>query len=318
MTEPATHTRITVDCEPEHPGYVAAYLRIAGDECAFVECYTNAAVPHLLAALTAAGKTPESVKYVVVTHAHLDHAGGASALMKACPNATLLAHPRAARHLIDPSKLVASATQVYGEAYFEATYGTIEPIPESRVRALEDRESFTLGDATLTVHHTAGHAKHHFVVHDPATGTVFTGDTFGLVYPRLQRGKLFAIASTSPTDFDAKEAYASLDRVLGLGEKTVCPTHFGEVSEVGEMGRQVRAWIARADAWVEDAVRADASAEETLRTLERLGREAVETAASEVGLVLDDADRKSLELDITLNAQGLAFVVEKRRRAAKS
>ncbi|HEY2510095.1 MAG TPA: MBL fold metallo-hydrolase, partial [Polyangiaceae bacterium] len=181
------HVRFTIDCDLI-PRFTAAYLRVAGDECAFVEAHTPHALPKLLGALEAQGRRPEEVRWIVVTHAHLDHASGASALLAQCPNAVLLAHPRAARHLIDPQKLVASATQVYGEARFAELYGRIDPIPADRVRALEDGARFPLGDATLTVHHTAGHAKHHFVVHDPALKTVYTGDTFGLVYPALQRG----------------------------------------------------------------------------------------------------------------------------------
>lgn len=310
-----THARTTIDCEARASGFAAAYLRTAGDECAFVECYTNAAVPTLLAALADAGRRPEDVRYVVVTHAHLDHAGGASGLMAACPNATLLAHPRAARHLIDPSKLVASAKQVYGEARFAELYGVIAPIPEARVRVMDDGATFTLGDATLTTLHTAGHAKHHFVVHDPATGTVYTGDTFGLVYPHLQRAGTFAFASTTPTDFDAAEALKSLDRVLALGEPTVCPTHYGEARDVRRIADQVRRFVELSEGWVVEAAASDAPIDALTRSLEARVREGLDAAAREVGLALGPSDWAALELDVTLNAQGLAFVAQKRRAA---
>src|SRR5436305_1331356 len=119
-----THTRHTIDCDVL-PQFTAAYLRLAGDECAFIEAHTSHALPRLLAALAAHGRKPEEVRYLVVTHAHLDHAAGASAVLAACPNATLLAHPRAAKNLIDPSKLIAGASHVYGEARFAKLYGTI-------------------------------------------------------------------------------------------------------------------------------------------------------------------------------------------------
>lgn len=308
------HERHTIDCAPETPGYVGAYLRVAGDACAFVECYTSHAVPVLMDALSRAGKKPEDVHYVIVTHAHLDHAGGASALLAACPNATLLAHPRAARHLIAPEKLVKSATAVYGEEHFRKVYGTILPIPESRVRILQDGDTFTLGNATMAAYHTAGHAKHHLVVHDPETGTVYTGDTFGLVYPRLQRGKTFAFASTSPTDFDAERAHESLDRVLGLGEKTASPTHFGDVTHVAEVASQVRRFVDRSQALVvRESKTVDPIATCSAR-IEADLRELFDEAARDVGLVLDADDWASLELDVTLNAQGLAFVADKLRR----
>src|SRR5215469_12449062 len=102
------HERWTIDSDIV-PKFTACYLRVAGDECAFVEAHTPHALPRLLAALTEAGMRPEQVRWVVVTHAHLDHASGASVLLDACPNAKLVAHPRAARNLIDPQKLVAGA-----------------------------------------------------------------------------------------------------------------------------------------------------------------------------------------------------------------
>src|SRR5580704_15922229 len=206
------HARYTIDCDIL-PKFTAAYLRVAGDECAFIETHTSHAQPKLLAELAAHGRRPEDVRWVVVTHAHLDHAAGAGALLARCPNATLLAHPRAARHLVDPRKLVASATAVYGAERFARLYGEIEPAPKERVRALEDGERFELGGAELQVFHTAGHAKHHFVVDDPVLRTVYTGDTFGLAYPALQRGGRFALATTSPTDFDPAEARKSIDLV---------------------------------------------------------------------------------------------------------
>lgn len=308
------HLRHTIDCEPSTAGYVAAYLREAGDSCMFVEAYTSRAVPILLEALRARGRRPEEVRWVVVTHAHLDHAGGAGALLAACPNATLLAHPRAARNLIDPAKLIASATEVYGEARFQAMYGTIEPIAAERVRTLEDGESFELGDATLRVHHTAGHANHHFVVDDPATGTVYTGDTFGLVYPALQGGGLFAFPSSSPTGFDPAEARKSVAKVLALGEPTACPTHFGEVGDLPAIATQVLAWLDRAEAWLDEAVRSDAPLAEVEKVLEVRWREAFEAEARGRGLTLGEAEWRVLGLDVELNAQGIAFVAGRRRK----
>jgi len=314
VTIPERHT---IDCEPTTPGYVAAYLRMDRGECAFIEAYTTHALPRLLAALDAHGRRPEDVRWVVVTHVHLDHAGGASALLARCPNATLLAHPRAARHLVDPSKLVASAKVVYGEAYFEKVYGTIEPAPADRVRALADGETFDLGASRLRVHHTRGHAKHHFVVHDPATRTVFTGDTFGLVYPSLQRAGRFALASTSPTDFEPDEARSSLQRVLDLGEETACPTHFGEVGGLPEIAAQVRRWVDRSEQWLEEAATSDASATDLAKGIAGKLRRGIEEEAYAIGLQLGQADWELLDLDVRLNAEGIAYVADKRRTAAE-
>lgn len=308
------HTRTTVDCDIL-PAFTACYLRIAGDECAFIESHTAHAVPKLMAALAAAGKKPEQVRWVVVTHAHLDHAAGASALLAQCPNAMLLAHPRAARHLIDPSKLVASATSVYGPERFAKLYGRIDPIPKERVRALEDGESFMLGDATLRVHHTTGHAKHHFIVDDPAVSTVYTGDTFGLVYPALQKnGKRFAIPSTSPTDFDPGDARKSIDKVLSLGEQAACLTHYDEVKDQHEVASQLRAWIDKSEAWLEEAAKSDAPVAELEAGIASKLRAAIDEDTRARGLPFGDEDWKMLDLDIQLNAQGIAFVADRRRK----
>jgi len=305
------HARFTVDADVT-PRFTACYLRVAGDECAFVEAHTAHALPRLLAALAAHGRRPEDVRWIFVTHAHLDHAAGASALVAACPNATLLAHPRAARHLVDPTKLVASATAVYGDERFRALYGTVSPIPKERVRALDDGESVELGGARLTVLHTAGHARHHFAVDDPTLQTVYTGDTFGLVYPALQTHGRFAIPSTSPTDFDAAEARKSIDRVLGLGERFVCPTHFDAWEDAPAIAAQLRRFVDRAERWVDEAARGDESVEAMQARFARAWWEAIVEEAPRFG----EAERKVLALDVELNAQGLAFVANARRRAA--
>jgi glyoxylase-like metal-dependent hydrolase (beta-lactamase superfamily II) len=299
----------TIDCDYIRPELAAAYLRVEGDEAAFLETNTSHAAPRLLAALAAANLRPEQVRWVIVTHVHLDHAGGSSALMKALPNATLLAHPRAARHLIDPSRLVASASQVYGAETFARLYGTIEPIDAARVRALDDGASVELGGVSLQVIYTRGHANHHFVVVDQAASSVFTGDTFGLVYPRLQRAGRFALPSTSPTDYDGTEARRSIDKVLDLGVERAFLTHFGEVCDLEVVAGQLRRWLDVSDALVQEAAGlASQEREELLR--QRLAAE-MDRAAAAVGLTLDDGDRELLALDLRLNAQGLAFAAGK-------
>ena len=301
----------TIDAEYLHPQLAASYLRVQDGEAAFIETNTAKAVPRLLRALEEEGLSREQVRWIVVTHVHLDHAGGAAALLASCPNATLVAHPRAARHLVDPSRLVASATQVYGEDVFAEMYGSIDPVPESRVRIAEDGDSIELGSAILRFLHTRGHANHHFVVHDPSYSTVFTGDTFGLVYPRLQRGGRLAFASTSPTDFDAAEARRSIDRVLDLHTRSVCLTHFGEYEDRERIAVQLRNWIDRSERLVEEALGlAPDDAERHIRAgLERLLYEAARAASVQ----LLPEDRELLELDLSLNTQGLAWVAAKRR-----
>ncbi len=296
-------TLVTIDCDYVGPEIACAYLRIEGDECAFIEANTSRATPRLLDALARAGKAPEDVRWIIVTHVHLDHAGGAASLMRACPNATLLAHPRAARHLIDPARIIAGATAVYGEARFRELYGEIQPIDAARVRSLDDGARVPFGAAELTFLHTRGHANHHFVVHDPAADTVFTGDAFGLVYPRLQRRGLLAFPSTSPTDFDADAALASIARIVGLGTSTVALTHFGVHREVRELADQVRAWLYLSARLVEAGGHAAELEAELVGEMERV--------AEERGMPLDADDLRLLSLDLGLNAQGLAHAASR-------
>jgi glyoxylase-like metal-dependent hydrolase (beta-lactamase superfamily II) len=260
-----------------------------------------------------AGRRPEQVRWIIITHAHLDHAAGASALVAACPNATLVAHPRAARHMVSPQKLIDGATAVYGAERFKALYGTVEPIAASRVRALEDGESIELGGSQLTVWHTAGHANHHFVVDDPATQTVYTGDAFGLVYPDLQKHGRFALPSTSPTNFDAELARVSLDKVLSLAERFVCPTHYDAYEDPASIAAQVRRFIDHAGKWVEEAAKGDETPAAMTTRLSRAWTDAILQEAPSFGA----AEMDLLALDIELNAQGLAFAANAKRAAAR-
>lgn len=312
----SNHEHITIDCGYLRPRLAAAYLRVAGDEAAFVETNTSRATPVLLDALAQRGLHPEDVRYIIVTHAHLDHAGGAGALVRACPNATLLAHPRAARHLIDPTKLVASAAKVYGEERFRALYGVLDPIPSERVRVLEDRAKVELGDATLQFFHVRGHANHHFVVLDPAIDAVFTGDAFGLRYPDLQRPGPFAFPSTSPTDFDALEARRAVDRIAGLGVRSALLTHFGEVRELDAVAAQLRGWIDISEFALDAAAEGDLSGAAMERSIAATLWEAFERAARAQGMTLDVRDRDMLRLDVELNAQGIALAAVRRRGGA--
>ena len=190
-------------------------------------------MPLLLQKLEAEGLSPEQVDYAIVTHIHLDHSGGSSALLEACPNAKLLCHPKAARHLIDPSRLVASSQAVYGEEQFAELYGEIRPIPEERVRIMEDDSVVQWGSRSFRFLHTRGHADHHFVIHDSGSEGVFTGDSFGIAYPILQKPDTpFLFPSTSPTQFHAEEARKSVRRIRDCGAARLFLTHFGEFTDL--------------------------------------------------------------------------------------
>jgi glyoxylase-like metal-dependent hydrolase (beta-lactamase superfamily II) len=213
---------------------------------------------------------------------------------------------------------VKSATQVYGAARFAELFDTIEPIPEERVGALDDGASFELGDTTLRVWHTAGHAFHHLVVHDPAIDIVYTGDAFGLVYPDLQRRGRFVLPSTSPIGFDAPEAHESVERVLAIGARTACQTHFGPYQDLDVIAVQLHEWLARAGAWVDEAARGDETIEAMTERLTRAWRAAIEDEVARRDLGFGPEEWSALALDVELNAQGLAFAAEAKRSSSSA
>jgi len=298
---------LIIDCQYLFPEFAASYLIESGGELAFVDNNTAHSVPLLLGALKRGGFGPEQVRYVIITHVHLDHAGGTSLLMRECPQATLLAHPRAAPHMIDPSKLVGSARKVYGDEQFEKLYGEIHAVPAARVQAVEDEARLTLGKTELRFLHTRGHANHHFCVQDLGRGDIFTGDAFGLRYPALQGQGLFIFPSTSPTDFDPEEARKSVHRIVDSGATTAYPTHFGAVKELDAAKEQLLAELDFSEGLLNEAVQCPLADSELDQFCHRKILEHFKRIHDPRGI---------LKVDLELNAQGIAHVARKRRAKA--
>ncbi len=220
---------ILVDTGYFHAGVAAAYLVRGRDSSAVVETGTALSVPRILAAMAAHDVRRDEVSHVIVTHVHLDHAGGAGALLRELPRATLVAHPRGARHMVDPSGLVAGAAAVYGgEEALRKLYGDVVPAPPDRVVEAPDGFALDLGDRPLRFLDAPGHARHHFVVHDEATRGFFTGDTFGISYREFDgpAGPLL-FPTTTPIQFDPPALHASIDRMLACRPARMYLTHFG-------------------------------------------------------------------------------------------
>jgi glyoxylase-like metal-dependent hydrolase (beta-lactamase superfamily II) len=296
----------------------AAYLIVEGDRAAFVDNNTNDAVPRLLAALDEQGLSPEQVEYLIITHVHLDHAGGTSKLAQACPNATVLAHPRAAPHVIDPAKLVASASAVYGEENFRKLYGTIEPVAADRVRVMDDEETLQFGSRELRFLHTRGHANHHFCIADGASGAIFAGDAFGLAYPVLQGEGTFAFPSTSPTDFEPELARESVRRLIDEKPDRIYVTHFGEVSDLETAAGQLIRHLDFAERLRDDAEASDLPDEAlTDYCLPRLHDYFAGLLDGWGNLGRQAATWEQVKMDLQINAQGIAFAANKRRRKAR-
>lgn len=312
-----THV-ITIDCNYIAPEVAAAYLLVRNGRGVFIENNTARAVPGLLQALRDEGLQPSDVEYVIVTHAHLDHAAGSSALMEACPRAELLCHPRATRHLIDPARLVEGTTAVYGAARFAELYGDVGPISAHRVRGVHDGETVTWSGGVLEFHHTPGHASHHLAVVDPGSSSVFTGDAFGVCYPLLQRQGQLVLPSSPPTDFDAELSIASAQRIADLGCRHLYPTHFGQMP--GDQQEALKELCAGFHLFGECVERcaADLHRGTGVDQVEQECRTTVDTYVRERlhrrGLELTTAEWDLLGLDRELNAMGLAFAAQRRVR----
>lgn len=299
------HGISAIDSGFVRPQLAAIHLIVEAGRVALVDTASNAALPIVLDALQTKGLSPEQVDYVILTHIHLDHAGGAGALMQALPNARLTVHPRGARHMADPARLVAGTIAVYGEAQARQMYGDILPVAADRILETPGGSVIRLGGRELDFLDTPGHARHHVCIRDGRSGHVFAGDMFGLSYRELDSGgRQFVFPSTTPTQFDPEAMHASIDRLLALRPQAIYVTHYGQVREVERLGadlhRLVRAHVDIAlRCRHEGAGRQPAiKAELTNLLLEEAGRQGWAMSADEL--------LRLMAIDVELNAQGLA------------
>jgi len=297
-----------VDTGFHRPAFDAAYLIVEGGRAAFVDTGTNHSVPRLLAALGDLGLAPESVDHVIPTHVHLDHAGGVGLLMQSLPRATVLAHPRAVRHLVDPTALYQGALAVYGEAEMARNYGTLQPVPAGRVVAVEDGAVVALAGRPLRFIDTPGHARHHQCIWDEHTRAWFTGDTFGLGYPEFHSAQGdWVLPTTTPVQFEPEALHRSIDRLLEARPEAMYLTHYGRVRDVARLGALLHEQI---DAMVALA-RGCQAAPDRHQVLKRGLQALLRTRLQAHGV--DDLDGciDGLALDIELNAQGLGIWLDR-------
>lgn len=238
------HGIIAIDSGFIRPRMAACYLLETDSALAIIETGHNDSIGRMLQVIASRGRRVEEVSHVIVTHVHLDHAGGAGSLMRHLPNARLLVHPRGARHMIDPSKLEASARAVYGDEEFDRMYGSLLPVPEDRVTIVGEGGSVEVGNRHLSFIDTPGHARHHFCVWDEPSRGWFTGDTFGISYRELDTDKgPFIFPTTTPIQFDPPALIASIDRLLERGPENMYLTHYGRVRDIGRLAADMKAGV---------------------------------------------------------------------------
>lgn len=295
-----------VDSGYQRPRLDAIHLMVEGGRAAVIDTGVNSSVPRVLDALHAKGIAPAQVDYVILTHIHLDHAGGAGLLMSKLPNAMLTVHPFGARHMIDPAKLVASARAVYGAQAMEDMYGQIVPVPRERVIETPHGSAINLNGRDIAFYDTPGHARHHVCALDAKSGHLFAGDTFGLSYREFDSdGRQFIFPSSSPTQFDPDAAHRSLDLITGLKPGAIYVTHYSQVREIARLTDDMHRLI---DAHAQLALgERGAGAERHARLNAGVTDIALGEARRYGWRVARERVLEVLGGDIELNAQGLAI-----------
>lgn len=223
------------------PQAIASYLLIGAEDAALIETGPASTLDRLMAGLAAANVAPERVTKLLLTHIHLDHAGAAGSLMHQLPNATVYVHAAGARHLNDPTKLVASARRIYGE-HMDRLWGEVLPVPADRVVVLDDGEVVIAGGRELQALYTPGHASHHIAYWDATDRAIYTGDVAGIRLPGVDA----VLPPTPPPDLDLELWSGSIGKLMALDAHTLYLTHYGPVHDprehLNELDRRLYEW----------------------------------------------------------------------------
>ena len=286
----------------------AIYLLRQGDKIAIIETGTKHSIPKVRQALEKDGLDFYSVAYVIPTHVHLDHAAGAGELMKLCPNAQLVIHPRGARHMADPSKLIAGTVAVYGEEKFNQLYGDIVPIDSNRIIEADDNFVLDFGGRELKFIDTPGHARHHFCIWDRMTESMFTGDTFGISYRDFDNGdEIYIFPTTTPIQFDPYELINSVNKLMKYKPKRICLTHFGAIKPKNKVVEQLIDGINfMSSLGIEYAAQDNAEEKIQNAMMDYFLQE-----LQKMGFTDQDSSREKLKFDVELNTQGLIYWQQK-------
>ncbi len=291
------------------PQFAGAYLIQQDSAAAIIETGTSYSVPGLLEIINYKGISLEEVLYVIPTHVHLDHAGGAGHLMQALPNARLVVHPHGAKHMIDPGRLWHGASAVYGEDNMHRMYGELLPVAEERVIVADDGFELDLNGRKLMFMDSPGHARHHFSIYDEMSRGFFSGDTFGAAYRELIiNGYPYITPITTPVQFDPDAWARSLDRYLEFEPERMFVTHFGMVENVPQLAGDLRRRIQR---HAEIAVKY-ARRENRFQLIKSALTDMTLAELKELNCPLPaPACKGLLEIDFDLNAAGLEIWVDR-------
>ena len=286
---------------------------LAENELTIIETSASPSIPYIREGLAELGFSPDDIKYIIVTHIHLDHAGGAGLFLQECPNAKVVVHPKGERHLADPTKLIAGARAVYGEK-FDSLFNPILPIPKERLMVMNDKDVLSISEnCTLTFYDTPGHANHHFSIHHSAVNGMFTGDTSGILYqPLLRDGVEFYLPTTSPNQFDPKKMLQSMQLFKSLQLDYIFFGHYGMSKNPDEVYKQVSYWLDQfVDAAEEGLKQGDTMEQQIEVTTDGLvGR--IASHLRELGVSEKHEVHEIIKLDMEVCAMGLIEYLHKK------
>jgi glyoxylase-like metal-dependent hydrolase (beta-lactamase superfamily II) len=286
---------------------IASFLLLGEDSAAIVETGPTTCLERLQGGLKANGVSPEDVRQVFLTHIHLDHSGASGHVAELLPNATFYVHEVGYPHLADPSKLVKSATRIYGER-MEELWGEARPVPEDRLVVLGDGEEVEAAGGRLVAHYTPGHAYHHLAYLEPDSGSLFACDVAGIRLP----GQSYVRPPTPPPEIDMEAWVRSIEKIRQLDPKTIHPTHFGSYADVerhlSELEQRLQDWLLFVGSRADEG----ASAEEISEELAAKGD--AEMLAE--GAPPEESERYDLAGNYEMLTAGILRYVEKRRRDA--
>ena len=286
--------------------FAAIHFVNQNNKILIVDTATNHSAKRFLKTLQNMSISLESVEWIVLTHVHLDHAGGAGLLMKMCPNAQLAVHPRGVRHMVNPEKLWASVISVYGEKEAENQYGQLIPVDENRVVAVGEGEVIRFQNRRLQIFDAPGHANHHIVIFDEESKSFFTGDAFGIAYPELtnENGE-FIFNSSTPTQFEPVKFDATIKKILEQKPKTCFLTHFSKIMNIEKNGYEL---LKQIDEYVTITHQVRNNHDNQQERIRVKLFELLYKKAKKVNLNISKREFGNLlSLDLSLNAQGLEY-----------
>ena len=286
--------------------FAAIHFINQNNKILIVDTATNHSAKRFLNALQTMNISPECVEWIVLTHVHLDHAGGAGFLMRMCPNARLAVHPRGARHMVNPEKLWASVVSVYGKEDAEKQYGELIPVDENRVIAVGEGEVISFQNRKLQIFDSPGHANHHIVIFDEESKSFFTGDAFGIAYPELTStdGEFILISST-PTQFEPVKFDTTIKKIMEQKPKSCFLTHFSKIMNIEKNGYEL---LKQLDEYVSITQQASNNCESQQDQIKRKLFELLYKKLEKTNLnISKNKFGNLLSLDLSLNAQGLEY-----------